>query len=60
MSAQDFVEVGNNSRRLKLERILMFPYLGSYRQQRYCDFLKIVVQLFQNGQTTSHEQLLES
>jgi len=60
MSAKDIVEVGDNSTRLKLEGILLFPYLGSYYQQRYCNFLQIVVQLFQKGQTTSHEQLLES
>jgi len=59
MSAKDIVEVGDNSTRLKLERIL-FPYLGSYCQQRYCNFLQIVVQLFQKGQTTPREQLLES
>ena len=54
MSAKDIVEVGDNSTRLKLERIL-FPYLGSYCQQRYCNFLQIVVQLFQKGQTTPRE-----
>lgn len=57
MSAKDIVEVGDSSRRLKLERILLF--LGSYCQQRHCNFLQIVVQLFQKDQTIFHEQLLE-